>query len=378
MFDRLGMVQIDSVSVLARAHYMPSFSRLGAYERAMLDRAAYGRRRTLFEYWGHEASLIRLDLQPSVRWRMMRARAGRGIYQGLARFGAERPGFIADVLRQVEIRGPLAARELADGGKSDGPWWGWSDGKRAMEWLFWAGLVTTHSRRGFERVYDLTERALPAGAALPTPPDDEAQRRLLLVAAGALGVATMGDLRAYWRIGPQDAAARIPELVEAGDLLPVGVEGWRQPAFMPARLAAARVPRAAALVSPFDPLFWERDRAERLFGLRYRIEIYTPAEKREFGYYVLPFLLRDRIAARLDLRAEKAAGRLVVSAAHGEAGLARDETAFAVAAEMRELAGWLGLQQIVVEPRGDLAAALQACLTEAETPAVDATSARSA
>jgi uncharacterized protein YcaQ len=364
MLDRLGMVQIDSVSVLARAHYMPAFSRLGAHDRTMLDRAAYGRRRTLFEYWGHEASLIRLDLQPSLRWRMARARAGTGIYKGLARFGHERSAFIAEALRQVENRGPLAARDLEAGGKSAGSWWGWSDGKRAMEWLFWAGLLTTHFRRGFERVYDLTERALPAVAALPTPAEDEAQRTLLLTAARALGVATLGDLRAYWRIGPQDAAARLPELVEAGALLPVQVEGWRQPAYIPAGSASARPPRAAALVSPFDPLLWERDRAERLFGFRYRIEIYTPAEKRAFGYYVLPFLFNDRMAARLDLKAERSTGRLIVNAAHLELGASRDRTAAATAAELRELAGWLQLEQIEVAPAGDLAPALQTYLAD--------------
>lgn len=359
MFGRLGMVQIDSVSVLARAHYMPAFSRLGAYDPTLIDRAAYGRKRSLFEYWGHEASLIRLDLQPSLRWRMARARDGVGIYGGLARFGAERAGFVAEVLADVARNGPLSARELAGAQAGRSGWWEWSDGKRALEWLFWAGLVTTRARRSFERVYDLTERVFPAVAALPTPDIAEAQRTLFRVAARALGIATAGDLRAYWRIGPLDAAARIPELVEAGWLIPVQVEGWRQPAFMPCDPPPSRRPAAAALVSPFDPLLWERDRAERLFGLRYRIEIYTPAAKREHGYYVLPFLMKDQFAARLDLRAERARGRLVVAAAHLEPRCSADEAASALARELAELGGWLNLSELEIEPRGDLAAALR-------------------
>lgn len=359
MFERLGMVQIDSVSVLARAHHMPAFSRLGAYDLALLERMAAGRRRKLFEYWGHEASLIRVDLQPALRWRMARARAGRGIYGGLARFGVERRDFVDAALAEIARRGPLSARDLGAGDRGEGGWWGWSEAKRALEWLFWGGLVTTRSRRGFERVYDLTERVLPEIAALPTPDDATAQRALLLAAAKALGVATVGDLRAYWRIGPEDAAARVSELIEAGDLAPARVEGWRQPAFLTrdAELPKRR-PKAAALVSPFDPLLWERDRAERLFGFRYRIEIYVPAEKREHGYYVLPFLMGEALAARLDLKADRGGGNLVVLAAHRESSAREEETARAVAEELARVAAWLGLARIVVAPSGDLSTAL--------------------
>jgi uncharacterized protein YcaQ len=360
LFDRLGMVQIDSVNVLARAHYMPGFSRLGGYDPGLLDRAAKGRRRTLFEYWGHEASLIRLDLQPALRWRMAQARDGIGIYGGLARFGRERRDFIDAVLREVEARGPLAAGDLAEGGKAAGGWWGWSDGKRALEWLFWAGFVTTRERRGFERVYDLTERALPEIAAAATPSPAEAQRTLLMAAARALGIATLGDLRAYWRIGPQDAARRIDELVETGALLPAQVQGWRQAAYLHPDAAAGGKPKGAALVSPFDPLLWERDRAERLFGFRYRIEIYVPAHKREHGYYVLPFLEGERLAARLDLKADRAGRRLLVNAAHLEPGGDRDRTAEAVSTELRLLADWLRLDRVEIAARGDLAPALAA------------------
>jgi uncharacterized protein YcaQ len=360
MTARLGMVQMDSVNVLTRAHYMPGFSRLGAYDPALLDRAASGPKRSLFEYWGHEAALIRVELQPALRWRMARARDGRGIYGGLARFGAERRPFIEAALKEVEARGPLAARDLTLGQKGAGGWWGWSEDKRAMEWLFWAGFVTTHSRRGFERIYDLTERVLPDVCSLPTPAEDEAQRQLVLAAASALGVATAADLRNYWRLPTADIAPRVRELVEAGALVKVAVEGWRQEAYMPADLAT-RLPRpkARALVSPFDPLLWERDRAERLFGFRYRIEIYTPAEQREHGYYVLPFLMGEAMAARLDLKADRATGRLMVKAAHAEPGADPQAAADALAGELALMAQWLRLDTVVVEDKGDLAPALR-------------------
>lgn len=356
MIDRLGQVQIDSVNVLARAHYMPAFARLGAHDVAAFDALAKGRRRRLFEYWGHEACLVDVALQPALRWRMARARAGAAGYGSLRRFAAERRDFIDAVLGEIERRGPLAARGVPGGGKATGSWWGWSDGKRALEWLFLAGLVTTHSRRGFERLYDLPERVIPAAVALPDPGEAEGQRRLLSAAARALGVATAGDLRTYWRIGPADAAARIAELVEAGALQTARVEGWAQPAYLPADVSRAPRPKAAALVSPFDPLLWERDRAERLLGIRYRIEIYTPAHKREHGYYVLPFLMGERVAARLDLKADRAGRRLVVAAAHLEAGAPPGPTAEAVRAELAELARWLSLDTIAVAPKGDLAA----------------------
>lgn len=358
LVDRLGQVQIDSVNVLARAHYMPAYSRLGAYDASALDDMAAGPDRRLFEYWGHEASLIDVALHPALRWRMADARDLAGGYVGLRRFASERRDFIDAVLREVSERGPLAARDLRHGGRTTGRWWGWSDGKRALEWLFLAGLVTTHARRGFERVYDLTDRVLPHAAALPTPPRAEAQRRLLMVAADALGVATVGDLRAYWRMGPEDAACRIAELVEAGELIAARVEGWGKPAYLPADQTAAPRPQAAALVSPFDPLLWERDRAERLLGFRYRLEIYTPEHKREHGYYVLPFLMGGRIAARLDLKADRKDRRLLVHAAHLEPTVKLDPTACAAAGEMQELARWLGLADIQVSGKGTLSAAL--------------------
>jgi uncharacterized protein YcaQ len=346
--ERLGLVQIDSVNVLARAHYVPFFSRLGPYDPALLDGAAYrGRRRSLYEYWGHEASLIRVEHEPNLRWRAARARLGLGLYGSLARFGAERRLFIDAVLREVEARGPLAARDLAEGGRGRGSWWGWSDGKRALEWLFWAGFLTTATRRGFERVYDLPARALPADIlAQPTPTPADAHIVLTRVAAGALGVATEPDLRDYFRLGPAESRQAVLALVEAGDLLPVTVEGWSAPAYLHRHARRPRRIEARALVSPFDPLVWERARTERLFGFRYRIEIYRPAAEREHGYYVLPFLLGERLAARVDLKADRQAGRLRVLSLHIEPGASPSETRAALDLELAEMARWLGLGEI--------------------------------
>jgi uncharacterized protein len=348
VLQRSHLLQIDSVNVLVRAHYMPLFSRIGAYDRNLLEKTAYHRKkREAFEYWGHEASLIRLDLQRFFRWRMDRAKRGNGIYGGLARFGDEKRAFIEDVRREIAMRGPIGAGDLSIGGKGQGSWWGWSDGKRALEWLFWAGEVTTATRRGFERIYDLPERVLPSDVLnAPTPPEDEAQRELLRLSIRALGIASERCLRDYFRLEPQDAKARIPELVEAGDLVPVTVEGWNGPVYLDPQ---ARIPRrvgARALVSPFDPIVWERTRTERLFDFRYRIEIYTPAEKREFGYYCLPFVLGEKIVARVDLKADRAAGNLIVHSIHPEAGMAPDEIAPALEDELRLMAEWLNLGSI--------------------------------
>ncbi|MFC3712148.1 winged helix-turn-helix domain-containing protein [Sphingoaurantiacus capsulatus] len=355
MLDRLSMVQMDSVNVLARAHYMPGFARLGDYDPTLLDKAAWSRKRSLFEYWGHAACLIRTELQPALRWRMEGMRAGTDGYVGLRRFAAERGDFIAEVLRQIEQRGPLASRELEGGGKATGSWWGWSEGKRALEWLFSAGLVTTHSRPGFERIYDITERVLPEAVALPTPTREEGQRQLILAAAQALGVGTVADLSTYWYIKPKEGAARIAELVEAGALVSAKVQGWRDAAWLLPGITSAPKPQGAAIVSPFDPLMWERDRVERMFDFRYRIEIYVPAHLRQHGYYVLPFLMGDRIAARLDLKADRKAGTLVVAASHLEPGADLGAVAPAVSAELALLAKWLKLGAIRIDPRGDLA-----------------------
>ena len=359
VLDRIGLLQIDSVNVLVRSHYLPLHARLGSYPAALLDRLAYDRRRTLFEYWGHEASLLPLALRPLMRWRMERAARGEGLYIGLARFGAERADYVGRVLAEVADRGPLTAGELSDGSRGEGGWWGWSDGKRALEFLFWAGRVTTATRRNFERVYDLPERVFAADVlAHPPPPEDEAQRELLRRSAQALGIATERDLRDYFRMPVTGFRERLAELVEAGDLLPVAVDGWDRPAFL---AAGARLPRridAAALLSPFDSLIWERDRTERLFDFHYRLAFYTPAERRTHGYYVLPFLLGDRLVGRVDLKADRTARKLLVLGAHAEPGADPAVIAAPLHGELAGLARWLGLDGTVVAPKGDLALAL--------------------
>jgi len=363
LIDRVGLVQIDSVNVLQRAHYLPLFARAGAYDTALLDRASHYAPRRLFEYWGHEASLIPVALQPALRWRM--ERAADDAWGGMRRIQRDRPDLVAQVLEEVRATGPVAASEVLEHErpKRTGPWWDWSDVKRAMEWLFWSGQITSARRRGFERLYDLPERVLPAEVLrTPTPTVEEAQRTLLRVASRSLGVATESDLRDYFRLPAADAKLRVPELVEAGDLRPVEVEGWRGPAYLD---PAARVPRrvhARALVGPFDSLIWERPRVERVFGVRYRIEIYVPAPKRVHGYYVLPFLLGDRLVARVDLKADRQAGVLRVQASHAEPD-APPETASELAAELAAMAAWLGLERVEVMPRGDLAKALARAAT---------------
>jgi len=357
---RMGLVQLDSVSALIRSHYLPAFSRLGAYDRARLDLKAFDpRRRELFEYWAHEASLLPLATQPLLRWRMARAEQLDGVYGEIARLVRERPAYIAAVLAEIEARGPLSAREIGGQGSHVGAMWAWHEGKVALEYLFWSGRLSAATRRGFERVYDLAERVLPAAVLdLPTPDEADAQRALLRIAGRALGIATEADLRDYFRLSAVDAKPRLAELVEAGDLVPARVEGWRQPAYLD---PAARVPRrlrATALLSPFDPLIWSRARAQRLFGFRYRLEIYVPAAKRRHGYYVLPFLHDERLVARLDLKSDRAAGCLRVPGAFAEAGVTTDNDVAALAGALGRLAAWLGLERVVLGRRGDLIPAL--------------------
>lgn len=359
---RLGVIQIDSVNVLTRTHYLPGFSRLGDYPREALEAEAWGPRRSLFEYWGHEASLLPLESQPLFRWRMERARGG-AMWTGLSRFGRERGDYIDDVLKEIERRGPVTGGDFATGPRSAPGWWEWSDGKRALEWLFWAGLITTKTRNGFERVYDLPERALPARILdLPTPTEAEAQRDLVRLAARAMGVATETDLRDYFRMPVAETKARIAELVEAGELTPVMVRDWGKTAFL---APGARVPRRVtgqALLSPFDNLIWHRDRTERLFDVRVRLEIYVPAHKRAHGYYVLPFLEDEALTARVDLKSDRKAGALLVQAAWREPD-ATPDTPTRLAAELRRMAGWLGLDRVEVAGRGDLAEALGAAFS---------------
>ncbi len=365
--DTMGLLQIDSVNVLIRSHYMPVFSRIGPYDRASLDRRAWKRRdRALFEYWAHEASLLPLEMHPLLRWRMEGAARFEEIYGGLAKFAREQKSYIAEVLNEVRQRGPVSARELSEPGERTGPWWGWHDGKIALEFLFWAGEVTTATRRGFERVYDLPERVIPSDIqALPTPSKADAQRELVRRSIRAMGIATAADLRDYFRLTLAGSKQAIAELVEEGALVPASVEGWRQEAFLDPEAVWPTRGSGTALLSPFDPLVWERSRTERLFKFRYRIEIYVPAEKRQFGYYVLPFLYRGRLVARVDLKADRQAKVLRVLAAHGEGRRCTGAATEALAAELESLAEWLGLDGVAVGERGDLCGRVTECLVAA-------------
>jgi uncharacterized protein YcaQ len=336
--------QIDSVNVLARAHYLPAFSRLGAYRQADLDELVWGpkRKRKLFEYWAHEASMLPFDLHPLLRWRMRQADRGEAGWSRMRVYATEQRPEAMALLERIRGEGPLAASDF-EAHRGQSGWWEWSDTKRGLEWLFWAGHITTSTRRGsFERVYDLSERVIPADVLdQPTPTDAEAYRGLIERAAIAHGIATNGDLRDYFRLSPEQARPAIQSLAEDGVLIPVEVPGWRH-AWLHRDARRPRQMTGQALLAPFDPLIWTRDRAERLFGFRYRIEIYVPAEKRQHGYYVLPFLLGDRLVARVDLKADRQASRLLVQSCHFETDApshARDE----LQVELAKLEQWLGL-----------------------------------
>ncbi|WP_369130227.1 winged helix-turn-helix domain-containing protein [Modestobacter roseus] len=360
--ERLAVVQIDSVNVLSRSHYLPFFSRLGPYDRTVLDALA-NRRHDLFEYWAHEASFLPARLQPSLRWRM--DAADREAWGSMTRVQRERPEFVAALLARVREEGPIRASQLQEARPNrPGSMWNWHAGKAALEYLFFTGALTARARTaGFERVYDLTERVLPAAVVeAPTPDRAEAIRELVRTAARALGVATETDLRDYFRLTPTDARTAIAELADAGELQPVEVAGWERPAWADPLARRPRWVRARALLSPFDSLVWERPRVERLFGFRYRLEIYTPAHKRVHGYYVLPFLLGDRLVARVDLKADRQAGVLRVQAAHAEPGVDHGAVAAELAAELRLVAGWLALEDVAVAGPGDLAPALAGAL----------------
>ena len=347
VLDRVHLYQIDSVNVLTRAHYLPAYSRLGTYDRTDFDRVAWGpkRERRLFEYWAHEASLLPFDLHPLLRWRMAQADRGDAGWSRMRAYATERRADAMALLGRIRVDGPLAASDLEEH-KGQSGWWEWSDAKRALEWLFWAGHITAAARRGsFERVYDLTERVIPAHVlAQPTPADADAHRALIERAAAAHGIATTGDLRDYFRQSPGQAAVAIKELQEEGVLVPIAVPGWRH-AWLHRHARRPRKFEAQALLAPFDPLIWTRDRAERLFGFRYRIEIYVPAEKRQHGYYVLPFLFGDRLVARLDLKADRRASCLLVRSIHLEAD-APDHTLEALQIELGRMAEWLGLADV--------------------------------
>jgi hypothetical protein len=365
LIGRLGVLQLDSVNVFSRAHYMPVFSRLGPYDRARLDRiAGHGTGkldRRLIEYWAHEASLIPLELQPLFRWRM--ADVNGEAWRSIAQIVRKQPELVAETLALVREQGPIRARDTGAVRPPPraGHMWNWHEGKVALEHLFFTGQVAAAQRVNFERLYDVAERVLPAEIlAQPTPSASDAQRQLVRVAAAALGVATEPDLGDYFRLPRAASKARVAELVQAGELIPVAVQGWDAPAYL---WPASRQPRritARALLSPFDSLIWFRPRTERLFGFRYRIEIYTPAAKRIYGYYVLPFLLDEALVARVDLKSDRQRELLLVQGAFAEPDVDVSRVAVELMAELRLVAAWLGLEGVKVSSRGDLAPALRA------------------
>lgn len=359
----MGLLQLDSVNVLSRSHYLPVFSRLGPYPRDILDRLSghtAGRiQREYVEYWAHEASLIPLSTHPLLRWRM--ERAAEDAWGGIKRLAREKPHLLDDVRRMVALEGPLRSNDLGiqRAAKKPGEMWNWHEGKVALEFLFWSGEIGAARRVNFERQYDLIERILPPHIHnQPTPSREDAQRELVRIAARAYGIATEPDLGDYFRLPRAESKARVAELLDQGELLPVSVDGWAAPAYL---WPAARRPRrveAHALLSPFDPLIWFRDRALRLFGFHYRIEIYTPAAQRLHGYYVLPYLLGDTLVGRVDLKADRQAGVLRVQSAWAEPDVDDAYVAKHLASDLIELARWLSLDGVELTGHGDLAATL--------------------
>ncbi len=354
VFERLGLIQIDSVNVLVRSHYLPLFSRLGPYDRSILDRFAY-RDHEAFEYWGHEASLLHQDLHPLLRWRM----AGQHQWGGVRRLVEDRADLIEELHQLVLAEGPASAGELDATEAKKGPWWGWGDTKVALEHLFYVGRVGAVRRGNFERAYCDPAVVVPADVlARPTPTEREALVALLERAARAHGVGTAKDLADYFRLPIKVVRPLLEEMAADGVVERVEVEGWTHPTYVHPDAHLPRWVRACALVSPFDPVMWERERVERLFDFTYRIEIYVPKPKRTHGYYVLPFLLGDRYVARVDLKADRAGSTLLVQSAFAEEGVDHLEVAERLAEELRLMAAWLGLGPVVVKDRGDLAPTL--------------------
>jgi uncharacterized protein YcaQ len=360
---RVGVLQIDSVNVLQRAHYLPLYSRMGDYDIGLLRRAAEQRPRRVVEYWAHVQAFMPVDLWPVMQHRMEWFR-NRLRNSSAAQDRADTTRW---VLEELAARGPSTARDLDDGAPRTRDHWGWnwSEARRALDQLSSVGEVAIAGRnRQFEVIYDLTERVLPPEVlAAPTPDRAEACRELIRRAARSHGVATIGCLRDYYRMSVADTRQAVTELIDSGELSPVRIVGWDKPAFWHHEARLPRAVRARALLSPFDPVCWERTRTEALFDFHYRIEIYTPAQRRRFGYYVLPFLLGDRLVGRVDLKADRAAGVLRVQAAYAEDG-APTETAEELALELERMASWLGLSEIVVVPRGDLAEPLASAVRQ--------------
>ncbi len=358
---QLGLIQIDSVNVLVRAHYLVLFSRLGPYKTSDLDNLIY-ERREFTEQWAHEASILPVDRWPLFRHRMEGESFDRK-FRALRTYMERETEYVARVLAEVRTRGALAAGEVAepDGSRGQaGDWWAWTDAKAALEGHFACGRLAIANRRpaNVARVYDLVERVLPREHLERMPRPEEAQRELVRLASQAHGVGTAEDLADYYRMPLRDARRRVAELVDAREIREVHVEGWRVPAYVACSVSIPRRVNAASLISPFDPLVWFRPRTARLFGFDYRLEIFVPRPARRWGYYVLPFLLGERFVARLDLKADRATRRLLVEAAHVEPGCDRDEVASAIAAELQALSGWLSLDDIAIARRGQLSKTL--------------------
>jgi uncharacterized protein YcaQ len=359
LISRIQVLQLDSVSVAVRAHYAPVFSRLGPYDRDVVDRAAWSHSarspRLLVEYWAHEAALMAVDDWPLLRWRMREYTHGRWRTEVVKK----KQRLAEDIVATVAELGPLTAGQIeAHVGEEHrgkkGPWWDRSDTKWVTEALFSAGVLTTATRVGFARHYDLTERVLPPDVVAREVDDDEAIRELTLRAATALGVATEPDIRDYFRLSPKQAKPAIAKLVADGELEAVDVDGWTAPAYLPVGQTVPRRDRGTALLCPFDPLIFFRPRVQRLFDFHYRIEIYVPAPKRQFGYYVWPFLLDGQLVGRVDLKAERTRDALHVVGAFTEPGQDKSRVAKALAAELRTMANWLGLVEVTVGKNGDL------------------------
>ena len=346
LISRLGVIQIDSVNVLVRSQELPLFSRLGNHNRNAIPKAT--EQQKLFEYWGHEAAHLPVEIHPLFRWKMEAARLGKAKHWGLTGFYNDNKAFVKRMLKHVEKNGPTTSRELSTRTEKKGTWWDWDEAKVALEYLFLTGQLMSRGRgTDFARIYDTPERVLPEDVLnAPTPSEHNARKQLLVRSAIAQGVATASDLADYYRQKPATVKLLIAELVEEGELRIVAVDGWKEKAFIH---RAAKLPKqlhATALLSPFDSLVWCRPRNERLFNFHYRIEIYTPKEKRKFGYYVLPFMMDGEMVGRVDLKADRANSRLLVLSVHTEPGVKRSAINDALIIELQEMASWLGLENI--------------------------------
>ena len=343
VIKKLGVIQIDSVNVLVRSQELPLFARLGDHDRNAINKATAQSK--IFEYWGHEAAILPVEIQPLFRWKMNAARTGKIKHWGLTSFYADNKVFVKRILKHVEANGPVTARELSTRTTKKSSWWDWDEAKTALEYLFLTGQLMSCGRGSdFARIYDITERVLPSKILnTPTPTEDEARKQLLVHAARAQGVATLTDLADYYRQKTAVIKPLVNELVEQGELREVTVDTWVEKAFVH---RSAKLPKklyATALLSPFDSLVWCRPRNERLFDFHYRIEIYTPKEKRKFGYYVLPFMMNGELVGRVDLKADRANAKLLVQSVHTEKGIKRASISGALTDELRALANWLQL-----------------------------------